>query len=85
MTCKICNEIFGKPNCLSCGEIFISCDCTLNICYDCRLEIYTNPVKHRFGIAWFALLDCLDHLDDQLSRQEEMAKENLLRLVEGVN
>jgi hypothetical protein len=74
----------NKSDCVSCGDIFTSCDCTPNICFDCGSLIYADPAKHRFGIAWFGLLDCLDHTNDDLTNQEQMAKEKLLNLIQEI-
>jgi hypothetical protein len=82
MTCETCNKEFSNSICVACGENFVSCGCTTNICLACRKTIYSDPAKHRFGIAWLTLLDCSTHMfDKDLMEKEVMAKELLLQLI----
>lgn len=84
MNCKTCKQLFGKSFCVACGDLFITCDCKTNICSTCQQEIYSDPAKHRFGIAWFALSDCYVHINENLSKKEEMAKEKLITICHDV-
>lgn len=84
MNCKTCNQVFGYTLCMSCSNQFISCGCKTNICLDCR-EIFNSdpvPARHRFCIAFFALLDCTEHMqDDNLSNNEDVARQGLRMLI----
>lgn len=65
--------------CESCGDIFIG---STNICPNCQQIILSDIPAHRFGLALFSLMDCCRHMNDNnLSRQELMARKKLLSLV----
>jgi hypothetical protein len=60
---------------MCCANRYITCDCSTNICTECRELLYTDPAKHRFAIAWFALVDCANHMNDNnLTEESEQAR-----------
>jgi hypothetical protein len=45
---------------------------------------FDNPAQHRFQLALYALKDCMQYALEELSEEEEKAKDKLLYLLKKI-